>query len=631
VLSESFGDCELALGNAGNNLENSIREQAAAQGITFITAAGDSGSAGCDGYAGTTPEPATSGLAVSGLASSPFGVAVGGTDFLNFGSSYTFNSPSPYWSATNDPTTGASALGYVPETTWNDSCTNNFFVFLGIGNTPEASCNNSLLSAGVLTAGGGGGKSSCTVSTGTNPSNCASGYAKPSWQAAPGVPAANARNIPDVSLFSSNGFMGSAYIVCEADQVPSRTCMLNTSPFSFLPVGGTSGSAPAFAGIIALVNQSTGSSGQGNANYVLYKLASSSAQTSQNCNATGGSLGAGCIFNDITNGTIAMPCARSSPNCNFSNSSDTFGVLSGYGAGTGYDLATGLGSVNASNLVHNWIQPTLNSTTTLSLNSGKAVSITHGQSIPFGITVTPNAASGTVSLDGTPTGSGSVPMASFSLQNGSARGTTAALAGGASYAVTAHYSGNGTYKPSDSSPVTVTVAPEPSTTLITIPVFDPNTGNETGNTPTSFVYGTPTAVRVDVGNASAKTTFPSQLVCAPLTCPTGNITLSDSVNGASATLLSPSGGFPLGSGGYVLDYNTAALPGGAHQLSASYPGDSSYKSSTGTYALTVTPAPMQTTFFVPASALVGSPVSMYATFNATNSFPGAAPAGTIAF
>jgi len=636
VVSESFGTCELFLGTAGNAFQDAIRQQAAAQGITFLTSAGDSGAAGCDGYSGgTAAQPATFGLAVSGLASSSHGIAVGGTDFANFGTAMTLtsiNSPSPYWNANNNSTNQSSALGYVPETTWNESCTNSIFVLLQWGSTPEASCNNSQLpGAFVSPLGGGGGKSNCTSSDGATPSTCSGGYPKPGWQAGLGVPNDNVRDIPDVSLFASGGFMASAYIICEADQPAGHgTCNLSSPNNTFLPVGGTSVSSPAFAGIVALVNQSTGSSGQGNANYVLYKLASSFAQTSQSCGATSGPA-SGCIFYDVTSGTIAEPCAKSSPNCNFSNSSDTFGVLSGYSAGTGYDLATGLGSVNASNLVHNWIQPSLSSTTTLSLNSGKAVSITHGQSIPFNITVTPGAATGVVSLEGTPTGSGSVPMASFPLQNGSASGTTASLAGGTSYAVTAHYSGNGTYKPSDSAPVTVTVASEPSTTLITIPLFNPNTGNETGNTPSSIVYGTPTAVRVDVGNASAKTTFPPQLVCAPLTCPTGNITLSDSVSGAS-TVLSPSGGFLLNSGGYVIDYNVATLPGGAHQFSAGYAGDSSYKSSTGTYALTVTPAPMQLYYLsVPSAPLVGTLVNMYATFNATNTFPGAAPTGTISF
>jgi subtilase family serine protease len=142
VVSESFGECELFIGTAGNSFENAIRQQASAQGITFMTSAGDQGSATCDGYSGSTPEPALNGLAVNGLASSPYGVAVGGTDFLNFGSSYNINSPSPYWSPTNNSTTQASALGYVPETTWNDSCTNNVWVVFMWGSTPEASCNN---------------------------------------------------------------------------------------------------------------------------------------------------------------------------------------------------------------------------------------------------------------------------------------------------------------------------------------------------------------------------------------------------------------------------------------------------------------------------------------------------------
>ncbi|HEV2520908.1 MAG TPA: Ig-like domain repeat protein [Candidatus Acidoferrales bacterium] len=636
VVSESFGECELAIGTAGNSFENSIRQQASAQGITFITAAGDQGSATCDGYSGTTPEPATSGLAVSGLASSPYGVAVGGTDFLNFGPSYNFNSTSPYWSATNNNTTQASALRYVPETTWNDTCTNIVFVVLGAGATPEASCNNPQLSGGVVTVGGGGGKSSCTVSNGTSPSNCLSGYRKPSWQAAPGVPPDSARDIPDISLFSADGLMTSAYILCEADVFPGHgSCSLNQPNYTFLGIGGTSGSAPAFAGMIALVNQFTQSSGQGNANYVLYKLASSSAQTSQNCNATA-TPAAGCIFHDVTSGTIAMPCAKSSPNCIFSNASDTYGVLSGYNASAGYDLATGLGSVNADNLVHNWIQPSAMSTTTLSLNGGVAVSITHGQSIPFDITVTPSVATGVVSLVGQPSGNGTanIPVASFPLQNGAATGTTTALAGGKSYSVTAHYSGDGTYKPSDSSPpITVTVAPEPSKTLITVPVFNPNTGIETTNTPTSVVYGTLVSARVDVGNLQATTTFPPQLVCVPLTCPTGNVTLTDKFNG-TLTTLSPAGGFPLTNGGYAEDDSVPILSGGMHLLAATYSGDNSYTSSTGSYNLTVSPAPTQMpapyAAFSPPTFIVGTPGKIIVEVG-TNLDSGAEPTGTISF
>ena len=167
IISESFLQCELFLGAAGNSFQNSIREQAAAQGITFLTASGDQGSAGCDFFSGNAPAPATHGLMVNGLATSPYGIAVGGTDFLNFGPTYNQNAPSPYWSLTNDPHE-ASALGYVPETTWNSTCTNNVFQVFEYGTTPEASCNNSRAINWVETIAAGGGKSNCTSPSGSS-------------------------------------------------------------------------------------------------------------------------------------------------------------------------------------------------------------------------------------------------------------------------------------------------------------------------------------------------------------------------------------------------------------------------------------------------------------------------------
>lgn len=488
ILSESFGDCELFLGTAGNSFVNAIREQAAAQGITFINSSGDEGVARCDSFSGTAPSPATHGFTVNGLASSPHDVAVGGTDFANFTSASNINSPSPYWNLSTDPTQ-PSALGYVPETTWNNNCTNNILALLGWGANAEAVCNNSNTNFQQLveTIAGGGGKSNCITSDGANTSSCSGGYAKPPWQSAPGVPQDNARDIPDVSLFASGGFMDSAYVICEADKPsPHGSCSLTSIDSTFLTVGGTSVSAPAFAGIMALVNQYMKAAGQGNANYVLYKLASSQTQKISSCNASGPPAST-CIFNDVTAGTIDVPCAANTPSCSPSNG-DAFGVI-GYSAGVGYDLATGLGSVNAYNLVHDWSPPTVTTTTTLSLNSGKALSLTHGQSVPVSITVSPSAATGDVLLIGSPNAGSSIAMGSFTLQNGAASGTTSTLAGSGatSYQVVARYAGDATYAPSDSSPVSVMVAPEPSNTLITIPVFDPTTGKETGNTPTSGV------------------------------------------------------------------------------------------------------------------------------------------------
>jgi len=634
IVNESFLQCELFLGAAGNSFENAIREQAAAQGITFFTAAGDQGSASCDTSAGNPPTPATHGLMVNGLATSPYGVAVGGTDFLNSGPNYTVNSlqaASPYWNATND-TNQASALGYIPESTWNNTCTNNIFIVYNYGKTAEASCNNAQAQNWVETDAGSGGKSNCINPSSSLPSSCTGGYAKPSWQVAPGVPADGARDIPDVSLFASNGFMGSAYIICEADQTQSQSsCGLTSYQYDFLAIGGTSASSPSFAGIMALVNQYTQSTGQGNANHVFYKLASSTAQRSSNCNSSS-IPGSSCIFNDVTSGTIETPCAKGSPNCTLSVPTDTYGILSGYSAAAGYDLATGLGSVNAYNLVHNWSTPGIATTTSLSLNSGKPVSITHGQFVPFSIAVLPSAATGNVSLIGSPSTGSPIAMGGFlTLQNGATSGTTASLAGGTSYQVKAHYAGDSTYAPSDSASIAVTVAPEPSSTLISIPVFG-TTGNETGDTPSSLVYGSPYIERVDVGNAKAAVTFPMKPVCAQGTCPTGSVTLTDSFNGGPQTPLGTTGVYPLNSEGFA-EYYSIQLLGGTHQLSASYPGDNSYMSSPGSYTLMVTPDPTNMSPLPsPCSqCMVGTPVTLSAQVNASSAFPGSAPTGTIKF
>ena len=139
VLTESFGDCELDLGTVVNGMINTRWMQGAAEGITIVVSTGDNGSAGCDfdNPNLSTEQPAKLGLAVSGLASTPFNVAVGGTDFNQLTNATSF------WSAaTNLSTNQGSALGYIPETTWNDSCTNALFGQVGFSTTPEVNCND---------------------------------------------------------------------------------------------------------------------------------------------------------------------------------------------------------------------------------------------------------------------------------------------------------------------------------------------------------------------------------------------------------------------------------------------------------------------------------------------------------
>jgi uncharacterized protein (TIGR03437 family) len=329
VLSASYSYCESSLGTAGNQFYSNLWQQASAQGITVVIGTGDGGSAECDYESGATPPaPARSGLAVNGVSSTPYNVAVGGTDFGDL------TSASTLWNSTNGSTTHASAKGYIPETTWNDSCTNALFgTIAGFSADAEANCNNASLSKFVQTAGGTGGKSTH--------------YMKPAWQTGPGVPADGMRDLPDISFFAGSAVSGSFYLFCEGDLQNGIPCNLDGPSSLIQGAAGTSITAPAFAGIMAMVVQNTNSR-QGNPNPVFYKLAAQ--QTSAACNASGVPSNA-CIFHDVTAGTIAMPCARGSPNCITTNPSDQYGILSGFDAGVGYDLATGLGSINAFNLV----------------------------------------------------------------------------------------------------------------------------------------------------------------------------------------------------------------------------------------------------------------------------------------
>ena len=567
VLSISFGACELFLESAGNQFHSALWEQAAAQGITVAVATGDSGSAVCDRFTGTTPEPAQLGLAVSGFASTPFNVAVGGTDFLNFGPSFVVNSPSPYWNSTNNP--GAhqsSAMGYIPESTWDSSCTNQGLPFLRWENTPEGRCNDSLLHDFVDTEGGSGGKSNCISASGFVPSDCSGGYARPAWQTT--ALNDNARDLPDVSFFASDGFWGSFYIVCEADALPlNPSCRLQNGFANFIGVGGTSAAAPAFAGMMALVNQATNSNGQGNANYELYKLPSLASQSGLNCDATN-PPDSRCIFNDVTFGTITMPCAAgSTPDCTVSLGGDKYGVLSGYDAGAGYDRATGLGSVNASNLVRSWSQVTFNSTsTTLTLDgtsSGTVSgSIPHGTPVPVTVTVTKNASG----VAGTPTGDVSLVASSVNgegvdgrtLSSGIATWQTNQLPGG-SYSVHAHYAGDGTFGASDSGAIGVTVTPETSAIILSALTF---AAGQLVPVPPSVPYGTTVYLRADVGSATKATG----------SVPTGNVTFTDNTSASQTYSLNSEGAAIAGNG-------LCTLTPGAHSFTASYSGDNSYQPS----------------------------------------------------
>ena len=407
VMSVSFGQCEQLLGPAENAFYTSLWQQAATQGISVFVASGDDGAAGCDNPA---LAPATGGLAVSGLASTPFNTAVGGTEFNENGND------SSFWNSSN--TTGfGSAQGYIPETVWNESCDPN---------APNSPCPGQ----GNLFASAGGASSL---------------YVKPAWQAAPGVPSDGKRDLPDVSLAAAGGHDG--YLMCFVG-----SCQTVDGPngqpilIGATVVGGTSAASPSMAGVMALVNQKMGVR-QGLANYLLYRMAAN-----QN--------GAECNSSNLNNPLTPSPCVI------YDIASGNNGVpgQTGFSAQTGFDFATGLGSINAANFVNAWNSAIFQSSTTAL--QAQNTSVQHGQPVP--ITVNVQAATGA----GTPSGTFVLmtdkfgPAAVGPLSGGSFSGSFASLPGG-QYNLTAHYQGDGVFGGSDSLPVAMNITPESANVVLT--------------------------------------------------------------------------------------------------------------------------------------------------------------------
>jgi subtilase family serine protease len=372
VVSISYGEAEASNGAASNLAYNNAYQQAVIEGVSIFVSSGDEDAASAD-----LGNVSTHGIGISGFTSTPYNVSVGG---LDFGYTAELVNPATYWSATNS-NTYASALSYIQEIPWNNSCAGGLLAnFLAV--TPLSLCNNSEVTSpsGPLNfllnaVGGSGGPSGCATGTPTTRGivggTCA-GYPKPAFQSGLfGNPADGVRDVPDVSLFASNGFWDAYYVVCwsnpDTNVGGGFTCA--GPPSTWAGFGGTSVSSPIMAGIQALVNQHTAST-WGNPNTVLYALANTEYGSSGSaaCNSTTVvKTGNSCIFYDVTQGDNAAACkARSGVLTNCYRPTETpaitYGILStsnatdqaAFTTGVGWDFPSGIGSVNAYNLVMNW-------------------------------------------------------------------------------------------------------------------------------------------------------------------------------------------------------------------------------------------------------------------------------------
>lgn len=612
VMSLSFGSCEQNLGSS-NAFFNQLWEQAAAEGITVMVSTGDSGSAGCDS---SSSQYATQGLGVNGLASTPYNVAVGGTDFYysQYQSATALQTQlASYWNTTGTDTPQVSIKGYVPEQAWNDSQygENAVDYYSALGTTTVGA--------------GSGGASSCSVVTSTNTNSsgnftsCAGGYGKPAWQTGLG---GTTRDIPDVSLFAADGVNYSFYPICAED----GDCQAASSgnPVQITGLGGTSAAAPAFAGIMALVNQKYGRQGQ--ADNVLYPLAKQYPTA----------------FNDVAHGTNTVPCAVGSTNCisvsnpiTVTSSSGTSvvegelgsGTTASYGATTGYDMATGLGSVNVANLISGWGSVTFTPTTVTLTSPTAGTTITHGykNSITFtgSVTGTSGTPTGDVAIETSSTDYGNQAETYLTLDSsGNFNGSINYLPGG-TYNVWARYAGDTKNAAASSSPIQITVNPENSTLLFQAFKYG-STGSAASVAGTSITYGT----QVFVDATPYGTTFYNDCVnvssapssCTGETAATGTVTFKDGSSPLDTAVVDSEG---------TAEFVTPALTVGSHSITASYSGDKSYNASTGS-AINVTVTKATPTILVTAPTSGGNQGQNYVlTVLVATSGIGTAPTGTV--
>ncbi len=573
ILSVSYGACEAALGASGNAQVLNAWEQAAAQGITVTVSTGDSGSAGCDNP--NTETAATKGLAVNALASTPYNVAVGGTDFDILAKSF-----SGYVSLSN-AANFTSALGYIPENPWNNSTASNGLL------AANSALRNS--TGGTNIVAGGGGPSSAA-------NGGLAGYAKPLWQQhfAPSNTDA-VRDIPDVSLLAANGQYGAVWAICEG----GNDCT-GGSGSTIHGVGGTSASAPAFAGMLAAIMQKAGGSARlGQVNATLYAL----AQTNP------------AVFHAVVTGNNSVYCTSGSPGCG------TNGFLMGYNAGPSYNMATGLGSVDLTVLANNWANYSLTPTST-SLNLDKT-SFAHGTSVNFTAGVTPTAATGDVAITSNYTSQaqamGSVPTFRLSLTGGSASGSFSQLPGG-TYNVYANYGGDINHAGSISPPVQVTVSPENSTVQFSAAMINSNytVTNIAGKTIPLGSFISLNAEPIGASQAANPT---------PATNATGTILFGDSYSGSG--LATGFNQVALDSTGNV-EVNTSAFNAGTHTISASYSGDLSYNASSASpISFTVAKASSTVTVTPSATSIISGSLELSAAV--VTSFPYGTPGGNGTF
>ena len=536
IISVSYGTCEANLSSTDYSMLNNTTLAQAASQGQSVIVA--------SGDSGSTDCGPSTGLAVDFPADSQYVTAMGGSEFLSVDVSGA--NASLFWLPATSGTVDlvSSAVKYIPEQVWNDD-----------------------LASGALASGGGG------VSTLTP---------KPTWQTGvPGIPSGTFRSTPDISLSSSN--VNAPYLLCSSDMMTGITgsCshgFRDVNNANLTTAGGTSFVAPIFAGMLAVLNQKLSSTGQGVINSALYTLAVNS--TTYNS-----------AFHDITSGGNQCPAGASY--CSTAGASE-------YPATTGYDAASGLGSIDFFNLLSAWPG---SSTLATSKTTLVAATLTPAPGAVDAITIT--VTSGSSSSTATPSGTvtitvdGTAQTPTLTLVNGSAKYTFSSAVVG-SHTITATYSGDSTYLASTGS-VTVNVTAVASKTTLSAAATTPNAGAND-------------AITITVASGSSSS----------IATPTGSVTIT-----VDGTMQTPALTLVNGTATYVFSSTVV----GSHTITASYSGNTTYTASSGSLNLPVIAAGLvasKTTLSASTSTVAaGASDAVTITVASGSSSSTSAPTGTL--
>jgi hypothetical protein len=401
-------------------------------------------------------------------------------------------------------------------------------------------------------------------------------YSVPAWQPLPAQNASIsgrfARLMPDLALPTAiDAAVNHGLAFCMDGTANSIGC-------NAVRAGGSAAAAALFAGVAAIVAEKNGA--QGNLAPRLYQLSRRSG-----------------IFADVQQGNARLPCAAGSPGC------DASGQI-GFDAAAGFDLATGLGSIDAGKLVSEWGRPEATGTGSSSvllmvtpaaqnntynpsalITFSATVSSLTGGGTPTGtVTFSDATANGTITIGGAAVTLDTNGKASVTVPGG-ASGENGLAVGGNN--VTAIFSGDANYAANVSSPpFVVTVSKSQTTPAISAPAAVAAGASFTATV--TMTAGTPPPGTLPPGG-------PMTMAVDGVAVATSNLTTTGGITSAAFTL-------------------TAPTTSGSHNLQATYPGDANYQSSVATVAFSISKAATVTTLTATPGVLTpGTAESLTAT------------------